>query len=374
MIIGVTGKYASGKDSVAEYLVKKGFIHYSLSDEIREEAKKRGLKETRENLIQLGNELREKFGSGVLAERVLLKILMNLFPIGKKINEERNYVLTSIRNPEEVKVLQNNLLQDNFELQDNLDRKQQQENKPHFILMAVTADAKKRFQWLRQRAKEGDPKTFQELVDKEKIEQSSDPGKQQLHKVEKMATKILKNDGTLEELHQKVEKLLDDLKKKFCKPRPSWDTYFMGIMQQVAQRATCDRGKAGCVIVRDKQILCTGYVGSAAGQPHCDDAGHQLKTMVHEDGSSSQHCVRTIHAEQNAICQAAKQGISLQRATVYCRMEPCIVCARLLVNCGVVRVVCEKKYHRAQETRELFRQTKVKLEVVEDVVERYEKQ
>ena len=363
MIIGVTGKYASGKDSVAEYLVKKGFIHYSLSDEIREEAKKRELKETRENLIQLGNELREKFGSGVLAERVLMKILMKLFPLGKKFHEEKNYVLTSIRNPEEVKVLQN-----------NLDINQQQENKQYFTIIAVTADAKNRFQWLQQRAKEGDPKTFQELVDKEKIEQSSDPGKQQLHKVEKMATKILKNDGTLEELHQKVETLLDDLKKKFSKPRPSWDAYFMDIMQQVAQRATCDRGKAGCVIVRDKQILCTGYVGSAAGQPHCDDAGHQLKTMVHEDGSSSQHCVRTIHAEQNAICQAAKQGISLQGATVYCRMEPCIVCARLLVNCGVVRVVCEKKYHRAQETRELFQRTKVKLEVVEDVVERYEKQ
>ena len=344
MIIGITGKYASGKDSVAEYLVKKGFTHYSLSDEIREEAKKRKIKPARENLIQLGNELREKFGSGILAERILLKM-------GR--DREKNYVVTSIRNPEEVKVLQ----------------KEEQ-----FTLIAVTADIKKRFQWLQQRSRDGDPKTFQELVEKENIEQSSDPGKQQLHTVEQMAGKILKNEGTLEELYQKTEKLLDDLRKKFRTLRPSWDAYFLGIMQQVAQRATCDRGKAGCVIVRDKQILCTGYVGSAAGQEHCDDAGHQLKTVRHEDGSESVHCVRTIHAEQNAICQAARQGISLRGATLYCKMEPCIVCARLLVNCGIIRAVCEKRYHRAQETRELFKAVGVKLEVISDEVEKYGKQ
>ena len=90
--------------------------------------------------------------------------------------------------------------------------------------------------------------------------------------------------------------------------RPHWDNYFMEICDTVAKRATCGRGRSGCVIAKDNRILVTGYVGSPAGLPHCDEVGHQLKQMIHEDGSVTQHCVRTVHAEQNAICQAAKNG------------------------------------------------------------------
>ena len=96
--------------------------------------------------------------------------------------------------------------------------------------------------------------------------------------------------------------------------RPSWDEYFLGLMDEVANRATCDRGRSGCIVVRDKQIVCTGYVGSPEGFPHCDEVGHLMKEVVEEDGTSRMHCVRTIHAEQNAICQAAKHGISLKGA------------------------------------------------------------
>ena len=99
--------------------------------------------------------------------------------------------------------------------------------------------------------------------------------------------------------------------------RPDWDDYFMEICRTVAKRATCDRGKSGCVIVRDRRILVTGYVGSPEGLPHCDEAGHKLKKMLHEDGSISQHCVSPVHAEQNAICQAAKHGISITGGTLY---------------------------------------------------------
>ena len=99
--------------------------------------------------------------------------------------------------------------------------------------------------------------------------------------------------------------------------RPSWDEYFIQIANTVAQRATCDRGRSGCVIARDKQLLVTGYVGSPNGLPHCDDVGHQMRKIIHEDGSITNHCVRTVHAEQNAICQAAKLGISLQGSTLY---------------------------------------------------------
>ena len=88
--------------------------------------------------------------------------------------------------------------------------------------------------------------------------------------------------------------------------RPSWDEYFMDVVYAIAKRGTCDRGRSGAVIAKNKMILATGYVGSPVGFPHCDEVGHQMKKVVHEDGTVTQHCVRTVHAEQNAICQAAK--------------------------------------------------------------------
>ncbi len=102
--------------------------------------------------------------------------------------------------------------------------------------------------------------------------------------------------------------------------RPSWDEYFMDLTNSAARRATCNRGRSGCVIVRNKQVLVTGYVGSPMGLPHCDDVGHLYKKVTHEDGKVTQHCVRTVHAEQNAMCQAAKLGISLANGTLYCSM------------------------------------------------------
>jgi dCMP deaminase len=156
--------------------------------------------------------------------------------------------------------------------------------------------------------------------------------------------------------------------------RPSWDEYFMEIANTVAKRATCDRGRSGCVIARDRQLLVSGYVGSPKGLPHCDEVGHQLKKMIHEDESVTQHCVRTVHAEQNAICQAAKLGISLQGATLYCRMTPCRTCAMLIINCGIVRVVCEKKYHAGTESEEMFKTAKVNIEFVNDEIMKYDKQ
>ncbi len=156
--------------------------------------------------------------------------------------------------------------------------------------------------------------------------------------------------------------------------RPTWDEYFMEVARTIAKRATCDRGKSGCVIARDNQILVTGYVGSPVGFPHCDDVGHQMKKMIHEDGSETNHCVRTVHAEQNAICQAARHGIPLAGATVYCKMTPCRTCAMLIINCGITRVVCEKKYHAGAESEAMFKTANIALEYVEEVVEQYTNQ
>jgi len=156
--------------------------------------------------------------------------------------------------------------------------------------------------------------------------------------------------------------------------RPSWDDYFMEVMEAISKRATCDRGRSGCVIVKNKQILVTGYVGSPMGLPHCDEVGHQMKKMLNEDGSISEHCVRTVHAEQNAICQAAKLGVSIDGATVYCRMTPCRTCAMLIINCGIKRVVCERKYHAGAESEEMFKKVGIVLEYKYDELQKYDKQ
>ena len=148
----------------------------------------------------------------------------------------------------------------------------------------------------------------------------------------------------------------------------------MDLANTAAKRATCDRGRSGCVIVRDKQVLVTGYVGSPKGMPHCDDVGHLFKKVYHEDGSVTQHCVRTVHAEQNAITQAARRGIALDKGTLYCKMTPCRTCAMLIINCGIERVVCEKKYHAGKESEDLFRDAGVELVFFNDEVEEYEGQ
>ena len=153
--------------------------------------------------------------------------------------------------------------------------------------------------------------------------------------------------------------------------RPSWDDYFLGLMEEVGKRATCNRGKSGCVIVRDRRIVATGYVGTPPGFPHCDEAGHLMKQVMDEDGTLRQHCVRTIHAEQNAICQAARYGIALDGAWLYCKMEPCRTCALLIVSVGIKRVVALRQYHAGQESREILRQAGVELETREAQVESY---
>jgi dCMP deaminase len=111
--------------------------------------------------------------------------------------------------------------------------------------------------------------------------------------------------------------------------RASWDEYFMNIARVVSTRSTCDRKFVGAVIVRDKSILATGYNGSIRGLPHCDEEGHLM-----EDG----HCVRTVHAEANAIAQAARHGVRIEDASIYVTASPCWGCFRLIANAGIARV------------------------------------
>lgn len=122
-----------------------------------------------------------------------------------------------------------------------------------------------------------------------------------------------------------TEKLDVNAKNK----RASWDEYFMRIAVQAATRATCDRKHVGAVIVRDKTILSTGYNGSIRGMPHCDDIGHMME---------NDHCIATVHAEANAILQAAKNGTSIDGADIYITASPCWNCFKLIANSGIRRV------------------------------------
>ena len=117
--------------------------------------------------------------------------------------------------------------------------------------------------------------------------------------------------------------------------RVDWDTYFMRIAREVSGRSTCDRKHVGAVVVRDRTILSTGYNGSIAGMPHCDDVGHLIE---------NDHCIATIHAEANAILQAAKNGVMISGATIYVSASPCWNCFKMVVNAGVKRIVFGEFY------------------------------
>lgn len=154
--------------------------------------------------------------------------------------------------------------------------------------------------------------------------------------------------------------------------RPSWDEYFLEIMKMVGTRATCDRGRSGSVIVKNKRILTTGYVGSPIGTKHCDEVGHEMHKVTHEDGTETMHCIRTTHAEQNAIIQASRVGVSLEGATLYCSMTPCYVCAKMIINAGIVRVVCANDYHAGARSKEIFKEAGVLCELLSLDTVKYE--
>lgn len=153
--------------------------------------------------------------------------------------------------------------------------------------------------------------------------------------------------------------------------RLAWDEYFLEICAAVALRATCDRGRSGALLTLNNHIICSGYAGAPAGFPHCDVAGHLLQQVRHPDGHVSEHCVRTVHAEQNALIQALSLGVAVKGATVYCSMTPCRSCALLLISAGIRRVVCRKIYQESSTSLELFQQVGVEVVHCEPVVADY---
>jgi len=140
-------------------------------------------------------------------------------------------------------------------------------------------------------------------------------------------------------------------KKEMTKERVSWETYFMNIAKEVSTRSTCDRKHVGAVIVRDKTLLSTGYNGSIKGLPHCNEAGCEMV-----DG----HCIRTSHAEANAIVQAAKNGVKIDGSEIYVTASPCYNCFKLIANSGI-KIIFYKEFYRDQRIKERAKEVGIKL-------------
>lgn len=325
MIIGLTGKNGAGKGEVCKFLGERGFQALSLSDVIREEAQRLGKPVTRETLVELGNRLRGEFGSGVLAERIFARL-----------DPEKNYVIDSIRNPAEVHVFR---------------------RRRDFCLAHVQAPQRLRFERLRQRGRENDPKTFEEFLALEAKEASSaESNQQQLDQTISLASVTLENGGPLKDLHEKIKRLLLDLSRKEL--RPDWDDYFLGIAKMVALRSNCIKRKVAAVIVKDRRIISTGYNGTPRGVKNCNEGGCPRCNNLAVSGKDLEECLCS-HAEENAITQAAYHGVIIKDSTLYSTFSPCLMCTKMIINSGIREVVYNIDYELLETAKQLLEEAGV---------------
>ena len=310
MIIGLTGKNASGKGEVAAFFKEGGFQYYSLSDVLREELQKQNKPITRENLLEIGTELRKKSGSGVLASKILAKL-----------DNDQNYVIDSFRNPTEVET---------FRSQKN------------FYLIHVTALPETRFERIKKRGRESDPTTLEEFTKLEAREAaSSDPNAQQLDATGKLRDVEIENNSSLEELHKTLKEVIRDLSSS--QSRPNWDEYFMNIAKVVALRSNCLKRKVAAVIVRDRRIISTGYNGTPRGVKNCNEGGCPRCNNFAKSGSGLEDCYCS-HAEENAITQAAYHGVHIKDGSIYTTFSPCLLCTKMIINSGIREVIYSQAY------------------------------
>lgn len=148
--------------------------------------------------------------------------------------------------------------------------------------------------------------------------------------------------------------------------RPSWDEYFMDITRLVARRSTCMRRQVGALMVKDKNILATGYNGTPTGITHCDVTGCLREQLKVPSGERHELC-RGLHAEQNAIIQAARHGVNIENSVLYCTNSPCIICTKMLINAGIRKVIYLEGY--ADElSMEMLEEAKIEVLAYDDVI------
>ena len=148
------------------------------------------------------------------------------------------------------------------------------------------------------------------------------------------------------------------MKKKDA--RPSWDEYFIEITKVVSKRSTCLRRKVGAVIVKDKRILSTGYNGAPSGLKHCGEIGGCLREQMHVPSGERHELCRGLHAEQNAIIQAAVHGVSIKNSVLYCTTHPCIICAKMIINSGIKEIVILASYPD-KEAKKILKESGIKV-------------
>lgn len=311
--IGLTGCMGTGKGEIVKMLENRGFTPLSLSDMVRREATRRKLSHTREHLQDVGNDLRRKEGAGVLGRRVRETI---------EREPEKRWVIDGIRNPAEVADLR--VLSG-------------------FQMIGVTAQPETIIRRLRRRKREGGALTRKQIL--ERLEREKGKGEppegQQVTKCLDLADCLMVNEGTLRQLQAKLDHFLRLLTGE---DRPSFDEIFMEIAYAWAKRATCLRRRVGAVIAKEKQQLTAGYNGAPRGVPHCAELGGCLREKLKIPSGQRHEICRGTHAEQNAITQAAKFGISIEGSTLYCNCFPCVICAKMILNAGIATVVYDSDY------------------------------
>lgn len=145
--------------------------------------------------------------------------------------------------------------------------------------------------------------------------------------------------------------------------RPSWDEYFMQMAELTAQRSTCLKRQVGAIIVKEKHIIATGYNGAPKGLPHCEELGGCLREKLEIPSGERHELCRALHAEQNAIIQAATLGQSIEGATIYITHQPCIICAKMIINAGISRIVIRRGYPD-EMSRGMLREAGLKVELI----------
>ena len=327
MIIGLTGENCAGKGTVAEYLVKKSFVYFSLSDVIREQLAAEGKDATRESMIAKGNEMRKVFGAGVLAATT-----------ANKIKPGRHYVIDSIRSPAEVAELR------------KLDG---------FALIRITASPLLRFKRMHRRGRDGDPRTLDafKLIDERELA-SADANGQKLLDTFKLADKTLTNEADFQALYDSVDRALGELSAQFKPSRPSWDEYFMSIAQVVSSRSNCMKRHVAAIIVKDKRIVSTGYNGTPRGVKNCDEGGCPRCNGFTDGGKNLDECTCS-HGEENAIVQAAYHGTPLKSGIMYTTYSPCLTCSKMIINAGLTEVVYNAEYPLSETALALLKEAGV---------------
>jgi dCMP deaminase len=161
------------------------------------------------------------------------------------------------------------------------------------------------------------------------------------------------------------------MEKEGEKKRLSWDEYFLKIAKLISERSTCPKRRADAILVKDKRILSTGHNGSLRGLSHCDEEGCLIRYVYDEKGNKHDKCMRTVHAELNAILQCACYGISANGSTLYCTFEPCDACTKAIINTGIKRIVVANTYEdeygeasRAELTRKWLKEASIPCEKI----------